>query len=745
MTQKTYHPRQPYKPDKIRRERKSVHKSRLPYWLAKQPLVQRFNRLSRKRKVMLLGWSGASLLVLIALFTTVYFASTLGSQDRIMNRNKTGVTLLDQQGREFYTFFNATSNTHVPIDQISPYVVKAAIASEDQDFYHHAGFSPKGIGNAVWQNIRPGGLNNGGSTITQQLVKIALLSEERSFLRKYQELVLSIEIERRYSKDEILEMYLNSVHFGDGTFGIEDAAQYYFGKPAKELDLAQASMLIGLLPSPARYSPITGDIEKARSRQNYVLRRMKEDGHITAEEKRVALDTELTFVGNRTAKDVRAPHFALMVKEELEKKYGTEKIARSGYTVKTTLNLDWQTAAENVVQTQVNNLQWSNVSNGATVVMDPKNGAVRALVGSADWNNETFGKFNITTSTHRQPGSSFKPLVYATGIEEKKLTAATILHDKPTDFGNYKPENYDRSYRGDVTLRRALANSLNIPAVEALQRTGIEETIQTSQEFGITTLDKNENYGLSLALGTAPVPLTEMTNAYATFANQGKKNDTTLVEQITDKNEKVIYTDKPENKQVISDQTAYIMSSMMSDAIARSEIFGNSLNLNDGRIAAVKTGTTEEYRDAWAIGYTPSLVVGAWVGNNDNSAMTSIAGATGAAPIWRNLMQQLLRDADHEEFPVAKGLTIRMICRGNGALASSAGTNTMTEYFKPGTLPTATCSGTPQQTAPPAIKPEESTPEETETDDDTPTEPITPEPEEPTEPETPEEPVIPTP
>lgn len=739
MTQKTYHPKQPYKPDKVRRPRKSVHKSRLPYWLAKQPLVQKFQRMSRKRKMALVAWSGASLLLVIALFTTVYFASTLGSKDRIMNRNKTGVTLLDQQGREFYTFFNATSNTHVPLKEISPYVVKAAIASEDQDFYQHAGFSPKGIGNAVWQNIRPGGLNNGGSTITQQLVKIALLSEERSFLRKYQELVLSIEIERRYSKDEILEMYLNSVHFGDGTFGIEDAAQYYFGKPASELTLSESSMLIGLLPAPAVYSPITGDLEKAISRQAYVLGRMQEEGMITKEEKVAAQSVALEYIGSKAAKDVRAPHFALMVKEELEEKYGTEKIARSGYTVQTTLNLDWQTAAENAVGTQVSRLVYSNVSNGAVVVMDPKTGAIRALVGSADWNNEAFGKFNITTSTNRQPGSSFKPLVFATGIEEKRLTAATILHDKPTDFGNYRPENYDRGYRGDVTARRALANSLNIPAVEALQITGIEDTISMGKELGLTTLDTNANYGLSLALGTAPVPLTEMTNTYATFANQGKKNDTTLIEQITDKNKKVIYTDKPENKQVMSDQTAYIISSMLSDQIARSEIFGSSLNLADGRPAAVKTGTTEEYRDAWAIGYTPSLVVGAWVGNNDNSPMTSIAGATGAAPIWRNLMQQLLQGTTAEQFPVARGLTIRTICRGNGAIATSAGTNTMTEYFLPGTLPTTTCAGTPQQTTPPANKPEEPVPEDEapEEKDDTPTEPE--QPEKPTEPELPEE------
>lgn len=749
MTKKTYHPRQPYRPDRARRARKSVHKSKLPYWLARQPLVQKISRMNRKQKILLLVGTGVSILLLVALFTTIYFASTLGSKERIMNRNKTGVTLLDQQEREFYTFFNATSNTYVPLEEISPHAVKGVIAAEDKDFYDHAGFSPRGIGSAIWQNIRPGGLNSGGSTITQQLVKIALLSEERSYVRKYQELVLSIEIERRYSKDEILEMYLNSVHFGDGTFGIEDAAQYYFGKPASDLTLPEASMLAGLLPAPAVYSPITGDSEKAASRQKYVLRRMQEDGIISKEERLLAEQTTLSYAGNRAMKDTRAPHFALMVKEELEERYGTERIARSGYTVKTTLNLDWQTEAENIVRTQVQNLAYSNVTNGAVVVMDPNTGAVRALVGSVDWNNEQFGKFNIATSKNRQPGSSYKPLVFAAGIEQEKLTAATILHDKPTDFGNYRPENYDRGYRGDVTTRRALANSLNIPAVEALQKTGIEETIRVSKDFGITTIDEEGDYGLSLALGTAPVPLTEMTNVFATFANEGERNDTTLIEQITNKNNRVIYTDKPENKRVLSDQTSYIISSILSDNVARSEIFGSSLTLNDGRPAAVKTGTTEEYRDAWAIGYTPSLVVGAWVGNNDNSPMTSIAGATGAAPIWRNLMQRLLQGTTPEEFPIPRGLTIRAICRANGALATRAGTNTMTEYFRPGTLPTRTCEGTPQQTPPPAVKPEEPTPprndqEEEEEEDDTEPDPEPINPEEPSDPE-PSEPTPPTP
>lgn len=711
MADKTYQPRQPYSRDRAKRPRRPVHSSKLPRWIAQIPLVQKFNRMTRRRKIILLGWTGASVLVLLALFTTIFFANTLGSKERIMNRNKTGVTLLDQNDQVFYTFYNAHSNTYVTLDNIADPVKQALIASEDKDFYKHAGFSPRGIAGAVWQNIRPGGLDSGGSTLTQQLVKIALLSEQRSYIRKYQELILSVEIERRYSKDEILEMYLNSVHFGDGTFGIEDAAQHYFGKSARDLTLPEASLLVGLLPAPAAYSPISGDPVKAKQRQTYVLRRMREDRVITKDQENTALAAPLTYVGLQTTEDFKAPHFALMVKEELEKKYGEEKIARSGYTVKTTLNLDWQAKTEAAVANQVNRLARSNVSNGSAVVMDPRTGEVRALVGSKDWNNEVFGKFNIATAT-RQPGSSFKPLVYATGIENKDFSAATILNDKATDFGGYSPKNYDLRYRGDVTVRRSLANSLNVPAVQALQKAGIDETIDTATAFGLTTIDKKGDYGLSMALGTAPAKLTEMTNAYGVFANQGRHNPVTTISQITDKNQKKIFTYRAANTKAISTQTSYIISSILSDNTARSELFGSSLNLSGRRLAAVKTGTTENYRDAWTIGYTPSLVVGVWIGNNDDSPMSRVAGSSGAAPIWKNTMQSLLQGTANEEFAKPSGLTVRSICRQNGALAENNSNNTMTEYFVPGTLPIARCNQQRQEQQPAArpVQPQE-TPE----------------------------------
>lgn len=705
-------------------------RSKYPKWMNKIPYFQKFMKLSRKRKILLGAWVAFSIIMVITLFTTVMFANALGSRESIMNRNKTGLTLTDKNDEVFYQFYNARSETFVPISKISPEVKDALIASEDKDFYKHHGFSPLGIGNAVWQNIRPGGLDNGGSTITQQLVASALLTKDRTLMRKYQELVLSVEIERRYSKDEILEMYLNSVYFGEGAFGIEDAARTYFNKSAKDLNTAESAMLIGLLPAPSAYSPLNGDPKKAEIRQDYVLNRMVEEGKLTEAEAKKADDKKLAFA---EAEDTQyeAPHFALMVLEELEKKYGggdkgEEYVARSGFKVKTTLDLDLQRKAEKAVENQVALLAGSNVSNGGAVVIDPKTGEIRALVGSADWENDEWGKLNITTA-NRQPGSSFKPFVYGTGIENEVLTAATIFKDKLTDFGGYTPYNYDRRFRGDVTLRRALANSLNVPAVSAMQQTGVDQVIDQTRKLGLTTLSDDVNYGLPLALGSGEAKLTEMTNAYAVFANQGRHNEITTYTSITDKENKQIFKYEPKNERAISDQTSYILSSILSDNAARAETFGSSLTIS--RPAAVKTGTTENYRDAWTLGYTPSIAVGVWIGNNNGELMSSVAGSSGAAPIWRNIMEAGLANTPYEQFTAPSGIATRDICRSNGGVAEKAGTNTYKEFFKAGALPDLTCEAKEKKKEEPKKKEEEPKVEETPIEE-------TPPPEEP-DPETP--------
>lgn len=668
-------------------------------------MIAAYRRLPLWKKIFVIAWPTLVLLIFIAIITTISFAGALGSKDALMNRNNTGVSLLDRNGKVFYEFNNAHNDTYVQLKDIAPIAQKAVVSSEDKNFYAHPGFSIVGIGNAIYQNLLRAGGGGGGSTLTQQMVKNALLSQERSIFRKYQELVLSIEVERRYSKDEILEMYLNSAYFGEGAFGIEDASKAYFGKSAKDLDNAEATMLIGLLPAPSAYSPITGDPVKAKQRQKYVLNRMKEDGVLNEEQVTAAYDKQLAYAEQKEQVP-DAPHFALMVKDWLEEKYGEEKIARSGYKVTTTLDIDAQGKAQAAVKQQVDRLARSKVSNGSALVMDPRNGEVLALVGSADWNNETNGKVNMTTAT-RQPGSSFKPLVYATGIEDRKMTAATIFNDKKTDFGGgYSPNNYDGRFRGDVTLRRALSNSLNVPAVEAMRQVGISNVMNKAKQAGITTLtDSATNYGLPLALGSGQARLTEMVGAYAAFGNEGKKNEMQLVLNIVNKNKEKIYESKAVSSQVWSPGTSYIISSILSDNSARAEVFGNSLTVSANRPVAVKTGTTEDYRDAWTIGYTPSLAIGVWIGNNDNSPMSSVAGSSGSGPIWLSLMRQLLGNKAVEKFNQPSTVVARDVCKGDGALAPSKGDNTYTEYFLTGTLPTKTCNEPKQEEKPDTTQP----------------------------------------
>lgn len=661
-------------------------------------LIQAYKRLPLWKKIFVVAWPTLLVLLFVAIITTISFAGALGSKDSLMNRNKTGVTLQDRNGNVFYEFNNAHTDTYVELKDIAPIAQKALVASEDKDFYKHAGFSITGIANAVYQNVLSAGGSGGGSTLTQQLVKNALLSQERSIFRKYQELILSIEVERRYSKDEILEMYINSAYFGEGAFGIEDASKMYFGKSAKDLDLAQASMLVGLLPAPNAYSPVTGDPEKAGQRQKYVLNRMVEDKYISTDEQAAALNQKLSYAEQKSdSGSDKAPHFAVMVKQWLEEKYGEEKVARSGYVVKTTLNLDDQSLAEAAVAKQVNALSRSNVSNGSAIIIDPTSGEVLALVGSIDYNNKDFGAVNMATAG-RQPGSSFKPLVYGTGIENRQMTAATIFSDTAKNFSGYQPKNYDLRYRGDVTLRRALANSLNIPAVEAMQKVGVQNVMDQAKKAGITTLTQSaSDYGLPLALGSGQANLMEMTSAYTAFANQGKRNDVQLVKSITDKNKNEIYKGETKSTTVWSPATAYIISSILSDNSARSELFGNSLTVSSQRPVAVKTGTTDDYRDAWTIGYTPSLAIGVWIGNNDNTKMSSVAGSSGAAPIWLSLMRQITAKYPVQQFTKPSTVVSHAVCRGDGALAQKEGSNTYTEYFISGTLPTKTCNEPTQQ------------------------------------------------
>lgn len=635
-----------------------------------------------------------------------------------MRYNDTGVELLDFKDRPFFTFYRAKFKKEVPLSAIPKQTQQAVIAMEDKDFYSHPGFSIPALFRSFIDNIRGKSLSYGGSTLTQQLVKNSLLNPRKEFLRKYQEIILSQEVERRYSKDQILEMYLNSMYFGEGAFGIEEAAHIYFNKEAKDLTLAQSAILAGVLPSPSRFSLLNGNLDEAKKRQRLVLEKMVAQKFITAQEKDEALKEDLKIVKDTNYINAIAPHFALMVRDQLVKQYGEEMVVRSGFKVKTTLNLDWQKHAEEVVAQQVEKLRVNRATNGAAVVLDPKLGEIRALVGSKGWSDDKFGKVNIALSL-RPPGSAFKPIVYIRAFEKRLITPSTILRDSPTTFANfdeekfyasyptraaaqtalavdpnafYKPVNYDRKFRGSVTVRRALANSLNVPSVAVLKKVGIDEGLDSARNLGITSLKDSSNYGLSLVLGAAEVKLLELTNAYGVFASNGLRNNPTAILEITDKRGDVVYKYQPDPKAVIDAKYAFLISSILSDNKTRSEVFGTTLNIS--RPAAVKTGTTEDFKDAWTIGYTPSLVVGVWVGNNFNEPMDGVAGSLGAAPIWKDLMETFLKGTPVEQFNPPEGV-VRLTACGVDLSKKVATSSAATEYFVEGTEPPKNCASNP--------------------------------------------------
>ena len=477
--------------------------------------IRWFRKLSWQKKALIIATPLVVFSVLIPLLTYLYFARDIADVERLMNRNNTGVVLYASDGEtEIFSSGQAGRRTPVPIDKIAPSLQKAAVASEDKNFYEHGGFSVLSTLRAVYGYVINRGGSFGGSTITQQLAKITLLGNNRSFMRQYQAFSIAVGIESKYTKDQILEMYLNSVYYGENAFGIEDAAKLYFNTTPDTLTLAQSAMLIGLLPAPSIYSPISGDPELAKERQTVVLDRMVENDMISDAERQAALAEQLVYAEPETGAGEEAPHFVQMVLSELYEEYGEENVKRSGYQVTTTLDNTLQQQLKANITNHMSYIQANGGSNAAGVAIDPKSGNVLALVGSADWDNPDWGKVNLVTSP-RQPGSSFKPIYYARALDSGVISPATILHDVPTDFGNYEPQNADRRFRGDVTVRNALSQSLNIPSVEVMKKLGIAEAIEGAEELGISTVDKDHEYGLSLALGSAEVPLLEMTNAYA--------------------------------------------------------------------------------------------------------------------------------------------------------------------------------------------------------------------------------------
>jgi 1A family penicillin-binding protein len=614
----------------------------------KESLPKRFFSLFKRLLPKLTLVFLAGILLLIGAFA--WYSRELPQPDKLLSRDIAQSTkIFDRTGNHLlYEVHGDQKRTLVLFKDIPDYAVKATLTLEDRHFYEHSGFSLWGMFRGVILNLLQGKRPAGGSTLTQQLVKNAILTNDRSIIRKIKELVLSYQIERKYTKDQILQMYFNEIPYGSTAYGIEAAAYNYFGKSSKEITLAEAALLASLPQRPTYLSPYGSHLDQLYGRQQYCLDQMAELGYITKAEAEAAKKEKLVF--KQKIEGIVAPHFIFYIKELLSDKYGDKTVEQGGLKIISTLDFDLQQKAEKIITDQVEKNQKNfNASNAALVSIDTATGQILSMVGSKDFFDEKIdGQVNVAISP-RQPGSSFKPMVY-TAAWQKGYVPETMLYDLETTFPStqksYVPHDYDGKERGPVSLRQALAGSLNIPAVKLLYLVGVKNVINFSNDLGYTTLTNPDRYGLSLVLGGAEVKLLEHTNAFATLAREGKFMPSTPILKVEDSNGKVLEEfEQPRAKKVIEPNIARITSDVLSDNNARAYIFGasNHLTLPDRPVAA-KTGTTNDFKDAWTMGYVPSLATGVWVGNSDGSEMKKGAdGSMIAAPIWQNFMIEALR------------------------------------------------------------------------------------------------------
>ena len=650
------------------------------------------HRRSKRRKIKIAGalLTAGFIFFIVSIVSTAvafgYFARGLPSPNELTNRQTSQSTqIFDRNGTLLYNVFDEQNRTLVKLDKIPKDLQRATIAIEDKNFYEHEGFDLTGIARSAREIVVEKQVQ-GGSTLTQQLVKKALLSDERTVTRKIKELILAIQIERRYSKDEILQIYLNEIPYGGTAWGVEAASNQYFNKHVSELSLTESVVLAGLPQLPSKYSPFGPDPEAYISRSKDVLRRMRE-------EKSVKELPTLKFAA--FGQGIKAPHFSIYVKKILEEKYGQEKVLQGGLQVTTSLDLNLQNLAQDVVNKQITSEQNRKlkVSNGAAVIEDTKTGEILALVGSKDYfATDIPGNFDVATQGLRQPGSALKPFNYLTGFKEG-YTPATMWLDEKTDFGGgYAPGNYDDKTHGSLQTRYALANSYNIPAVKQLAVGGLPDMLKTLKDFGITTLNEPNRYGLSLTLGGGAIKLYELTNAYAILGNGGNYVEPTAILKITDSSGKVLFEKKPkEPKQVADPAKVYLINSILSDKTAKYQAYGsfwaNRLNFQEN--IGVKTGTAELKTDNWTFGYTPTYTVGIWVGNNDNKPMhpSLASGVTGAAPIYREIMETLLKGKPIDKFVKPSGIVEMEVDALTGQKASPSSGSKRIEIFDKTNLP----------------------------------------------------------
>lgn len=592
-----------------------------------------------------------SLIIFGYSFLLVGIAHDLPNPDRLrQSSNALTNEFYDRNGKLLYRLYEDKNRSLIKIDEVPKNLINATIAIEDKNFYSHPGIDLFGITRAFISDIQHNPIQ-GGSTLTQQLIKTLLLTPDRTLKRKIQEAMLSFWAERIFSKNEILQMYLNEISYGGPTLGVGAAAQVYFGKAVKDLNLAESAFLAGLPASPTTYSPYGQHPELAKKRQEEVLRRMAEDGYISQDEAGEAIGQSIVI--KPFQESLYAPHFVMYARSYLEQKYGQRFLTQGGFKITTSLDMDIQQKVQTIVGEEVAKLTNLQVSNGAALVEDPRTGEILAMVGSKNYDDPQDGNFNVTLAL-RQPGSSIKPITYATGFKFG-LTPGTILLDTPTVFpdgvNTYRPVNYDGKFHGPVSLRTALGSSYNIPAVKTLFLVGLPSMIQTAKDLGITTFNEPERYGLSLTLGAGEVRLIDMVTAYSTFSQMGIKHYPQPILKIVDSSGNVIEDNSTGDPglRVLNAGIAYLITDILKDNKARTPAFGDKslLTIADHDVA-VKTGTTDSKKDNWTLGYTPDLTVGVWVGNNDNRPMDArlTSGVTGAAPIWNRIMTTLLRGKD---------------------------------------------------------------------------------------------------
>ncbi len=639
-------------------------------------------------------------LVVIVILQLYQFVTSLPSPKAIGHINYAQSShLYDRNGKLLYEIYRDVNRTAIPLADVPKYVIDATISIEDRQFYHHQGVSlVGGILRAVKDTLTTNELQ-GGSTITQQLVKTALLTPERTIERKLKEIILAIWTEQLYSKQEILELYLNQVPYGGSAYGIEEASKVYFGKSAKALSLGEAALLAGLPKAPSIFSPFI-DPDLARRRRDQVLGEMLKENAITKEQYETTIQEELAFLPPTT--NIKSPHFVMYVKNVLENEYGSKQVEEAGFRVTTSLDLSIQREVEKILTEELAKIASMNATNGGVVVMDPKTGEILAMVGSVDYFKEQYGAYNVTTAP-RQPGSTLKPMLYAMALENG-FTAASIIDDSPIVFQfqggpSYIPVNYDRQYHGKVPIRYALGNSYNIPAVKVLNQLGVSNFVSFGNSMGIDTWEDSSRFGLSLALGGGEVTLMDLVQVYGVFANGGNRVEPTPFIRITDYYERSVLRQGSESQNVLDEGVAYIISDILSDNIARQQAFGaNNPLAIPNYVVSAKTGTTNDYKDAWTVGFTDKVVVGVWVGNNNNSPMHRIAGSLGAGPIFNRVMKYLIEEHEMKNERQIPENVVGIPCYGGRV-----------EYFIRGTESNSYCQKRVIQQASQTIPPEQST------------------------------------